>query len=413
MLPMAIFSSFSDLKVYVLIMIIAISSLFASIGGVSWLAWMSDLIPENIRGSYFGKRNMFSLTCGTISVILGGYFLSFWAKRFGETDPYGYIILFSLGITAGIISMVILMQIPEVVTTENSEKKALNFQLFLSPLKDTNFRKLILLVSIWIFGIQLAGPFYAVFMLNNLKMKFSTITIFGAFAMLSTIFMMKIWGSISDKMGNKPVITVSSLILILVPLLWIFATKTNYYVLVLLAHILTGAFMAGISLSQFNIVLKLSPQNGRSVYLALYAAITGLTGGIAPIAGGAIMQMFNKLHFSIFSYEMSNLQVIFILSMFVQIMALFFINRIQEPKASTPMAVILQLKNDLNPQTGIASTTDFLIVKAQETKNVFKSVDEFTDKIVEISETKIESLLDKCIKAIEKPIKKIRDFFKD
>ena len=176
---------------------------------------------------------------------------------------------------------------------------------------------------------------------------------------------------------------------------------------------LTGIFMAGASLSQFNIVIKLSPTQGRSVYLALYAAITGLAGGIAPIIGGMITHASKDFQLTLFSYTISNLQLVFMLSMGIQILAFLFIWRIYEPKVSSPMAVIMQLKNDLNPQTGIASTTDFIVIKVRKTKSILKKADEFTDKIAENSEERIGFFLDKVISIINKPIKKIRDFFKD
>ena len=176
---------------------------------------------------------------------------------------------------------------------------------------------------------------------------------------------------------------------------------------------MTGIFMAGISLSQFNVMIKLAPEKIRAVYLALYAAITGLIGGTAPIIGGLVVKKMDKFDLEIFGHDLTALHMIFIVSAIIQIVALFVIFKVREPAASTPMAVLLQLKNDLNPQTGIASTTDFIVVNVDKTKNIFKSVDQFTDKIVERSEKKIGGLLDKFIKIVEKPFKKIRDFFKD
>ncbi|MDP8267018.1 MAG: MFS transporter [Candidatus Aceula meridiana] len=412
-LPIAIFSSFSDWRVFVLMAVIAVSSLLGSLSGVAWLAWMSDLVPENTRGTYFGKRNMIASACGTVVILAAGKFLSLWESRFGEESPYSYIIIFSLGLAAGLIATWFLMRVPEVEIFKQTQKSSMDFSLFLKPLKNKNFLALIIYVSCWIFGVQLAAPYYGVFMINILKIDFSTITIFGTFAMLATLFMMKIWGPISDKLGNKPVIIVSGLILAAIPLLWIVALPKNYYMPILAAHLLTGAFMAGVSLSQFNILIKLSPREGRSVYLALFAAITGVIGGIAPIIGGWLSKIFENLHVMLFSYEISNLHLIFLISAAIQAITLFFILKVSEPAASTPMAVIMQLKNDLNPQTGIASSTDFLMVEFKRTENIFKKTDQFTDVIAEKAEDKIEKVFEKWEKFLEKPLKKLKDFFKN
>ena len=113
MLPMAIFSSVSNLKVLFMVLIIAMSSLLASLGGLAWLAWMSDFVPEKIRGTYFGKRNMFSLSCGTVAVLLAGRLLTFFEGRFGASSPYGFMIIFTIGIIVGLIGVWILTLIPE------------------------------------------------------------------------------------------------------------------------------------------------------------------------------------------------------------------------------------------------------------------------------------------------------------
>ncbi|MBU2043930.1 MAG: MFS transporter [Candidatus Omnitrophica bacterium] len=413
MLPMAIFSSFSDWRVLVLVIVIAASSLLSSLSGVAWLAWMSDLVPENVRGTYFGKRNMIASACGAVVILAAGKFLTLWGSRFGEDNPYSYIIIFSLGLAVGLLSTWFLIRIPEAESAIQTPKNSIDFSLFLKPLKNHNFFRLIIYVSCWIFGVQLAAPFYGVFMISNLKIDFSTITIFGTFAMLATLLMMKIWGPISDKLGNKPIIIVSGLILATIPLLWIVALPKNYYLPIMIAHLLTGAFMAGASLSQFNILIKLSPREGRSAYLALFAAITGIIGGTAPIIGGWLSQIFESFHFMIFAYQVSNLHMIFLISAVIQVLTLFFILKVSEPQASTPMAVIMQLKNDLNPQTGIASTTDFFIIEMKKTENILKKVDQYTEEIAEKSEKQIEKIIKKGEQIAEKPLKKLKDFLKD
>jgi len=411
MLPLAIFAPLADWRVMALVIVIAASSLFGSLAGVSWLAWMSELVPENIRGTYFGKRNMIASACGMVIVLLGGKFLTVWESRFSEENPFGFIILFAAGLAAGLIAIWFLSRIPEADSAKKQED--FNLSLFFKPLKDKNFLTLIFFVSAWMFAIQIAAPFYGVFMIENLKIDFSTITILGTFATFATLLMMKIWGPISDKLGNKPVIIVSGWFLIIVPFFWILAAPGRYYIPVLTAHILTGAFMAGASLSQFNILIKLSPGEGRSIYIALFSAITGLTGAVAPIIGGILSKFLEGLRMSILSWDLSSLHVIFLISSALQVLTIFFILKVKEPAASTPVAVIMQLKNDLNPQVGIGGAADFLMVELEKSGDMLKRMDTFTDEMADKSEGKIKDVLDKWEKIIEKPLKSVRKFLEN
>ena len=412
LLPLAVFAPLADWKVWVLVAIIAVSSLFGSLAGISWIAWMSDIVPENIRGSYFGKRNMIASACGMVAVLLGGKFITMWAEQFGETNPFGFILLFASGLAIGLIAIFFLSRIPEIESTKKEGAGSFGFKVFFKPLQDRNFFTLILFVAAWIFAIQIAAPFYGVFMIENLNINFSTITILGTFATFATLFMMKIWGPISDKLGNKPVIIVSGWFLIVVPFLWILAVPGKYYLPVLLAHVLTGAFMAGAALSQFNILIKLSPREGRSVYLALFAAITGIAGATAPIIGGSLSSMLGNFSMTISNYTVSNLHVIFIISAVLQAVTIFFILKVKEPAASTPVAVIMQLRNDLNPQTGIAGAADFMMVELEKTGSILNKIDKITDRLADKSEEQIGKVLDKGEKIIKKPLDRIRDFLK-
>ncbi len=410
-LPLGIFSTLSDWRIWILVGVIAISSLFGSLSGVAWLAWMSELVPENTRGSYFGKRNMIASACGMVAILLGGKFLTSWQTRFGEDSPFGFIIIFIIGLFAGILATWFLARIPETGTGKGNNGQELGFSAFLKPLKDKNFLKLIIFASAWMFAIQIAAPFYGVFMIENLKIDFTAITIFGTFATFATLFMMKIWGPISDKLGNKPIIIVSGAVLILVPFIWILALPGNFYIPVMTAHILSGAFMAGAMLSQFNIMIKLSPVEGRSIYLALFAAISGTAGAVAPVIGGILSGMLEAVNFQFFSYNVTNLQVIFLISAVLQAVTLLFILKIKEPSASTPVAVIMQLKNDLNPQAGITGGTDFIMIELKKTEGILKRLDKATDDLADKSHEKVSRALDKTDNLVKKPIDKLKDFF--
>ena len=63
-------------------------------------------------------------------------------------------------------------RIPEAESIKKEEGTSFIFSIFLQPLKDKNFLKLIFFVSAWMFAIQIAAPFYGVFMIENLKIDF-------------------------------------------------------------------------------------------------------------------------------------------------------------------------------------------------------------------------------------------------
>src|SRR5690606_14864553 len=69
LLPLAMFDTFSDLRVWLLVLLVGLSCLLGAVSGVAWLEWMSDVIPQNIRGSYLGRRNMVCAASGMVVVL--------------------------------------------------------------------------------------------------------------------------------------------------------------------------------------------------------------------------------------------------------------------------------------------------------------------------------------------------------
>lgn len=413
MLPFKIFAPLGDWRIWVLVAIIAFSNIFQALSGIGWLAWMSDLVPAETRGTFFGKRNMVTSGCAIAVALLGGKFITMWSNRYSQDNPYGFVILFSLGLIAGLAAAWFILRIPDVKNQDKPHGNNFGFSIFLKPLKDKNFMALVFFVACWSFAIQFAAPFYGVFMINNLKIDFSDITVLTTIATLSTLFMMKIWGPISDRLGNKPVMLVSGWVLIAVPFLWIIALPHKYYLPIFIAQLLSGAFMAGAVLSQSSILIKLSPQQGRSVYLALYAAIIGIVSATAPIIGGGISELLKNTNFTFYSYNITNLHIIFIISSCLQAVTVFFILNVKEPAASTPVAVMLQLKNSLNPQTGVISTTDFIMVELERGKKILGGIDMATDNIAIKAEAGIRGFLERIGGVIRKPVKRLKDFLFD
>ena len=394
LLPLVFVPGGNGRAAWPLIAVIGLSSLFAAVGTVGWTAWMSDLVPGKQRGAFFGRRNMIASFAGMVALVLGGKFLDI-ADRLHLPVAPAFMLLFAVGLLSGMVSVWFLSRIPETGSPPPESAVREGGSLFLRPLRDRNFRALILVVSVWSAGVQMAGPFYSVFLIDTLRVDFGTITLFGACATIATLLMMRTWGPISDALGNKPVIIVSGWVLVLVPVLWILAGPRSFFLPVLLANLVSGAAMAGAALSQFNILIALSPRKGRSMYIAVFSAITGLVGAAAPVAGGIAAHALRDVSFTVLAYRITNLHILFLGSSAIQLASILLAVRIREPSAAAPMAVIMQLKNDLNPQTGIASSADFIMLEIQRGRGLLTAVDRRTEDLARISERKIGALADR------------------
>jgi MFS family permease len=385
--------------VLALILLVGISSFFAALAGVAWLEWMSDVIPSRVRGTYMARRNMVCAGSGMVAVILGGFFLDRWQSTHGGESHYsGYLILFAVGISLGFVASWILSRIPDPKAGPAPVgKTSFNVSSLLRPLQDANFRTLLIYVGAFMFVTQMAGPFYALFMLDELGISFSNISLFLTGATLASLFMWRIWGPMCDRLGNKPVLMVAGTAHAVIPLIWVTAVPGAAFLPLLGAHIASGMFYSAIQLGHVNILVKLSPQGGRSAYIAVFNGMIGLSTALAPIFGGLLLKATDSVRIPLDTFEFGPLHLLFLFSGLLQVIILPLLSRVAEFKSESSSAVMMQLSNDLNPQTGLASASDFVLVKKSKTDHLLKTVDSKTDDWAARSEKRIEAALDKLI----------------
>jgi MFS family permease len=402
LLPLAMFDPWSDWRVWLLVALVGVSSLFGAVSGVAWLEWMSDVMPPEIRGAYLGRRNMVAAASGMIMVLGGGAFLSGWEVRHGKADPVGYLVLFATGLIVGLVASWVLSRVPD-PKAGTRPRGPFRWSTLGGPFRDANFRSLVVYVAVFMFVTQLAGPFYAVYMIEHLQVDFGTITWLITFATLASLFMLRIWGPISDQMGNKPVLIVAGAAHALIPLVWIVAQPGVYYWPLVMAHVLSGVFYSALLLAQVNILIKLAPETGRAIYIAVFNASIGLAVAVAPITGGWLLEVLAGAAWRAGEFILLNLHLLFLLSGGLQLLVLLAIVRVHEAGSAAPQAVILQLRNDLDPQTGLASATDFMTVNAARTGGLLRTIDVHTDDWAARSERKVAGWLDQAGGRFEQP----------
>ncbi len=277
----------SSVGLMALVIALFINTIFAAISNCSWNSWMRDLVPERQLGSFFSKRMSFALVTGMILSLFAGFFIDLWKKHFDAL--YGYSVLFSMAFVAGMTGVYSISKIPEPKMMKNEN----NFISMLSqPFKDSNFRNLLIFSGSWNFAINLAAPFFIVYMLQMLRLDISIVIALSILSQLTNLAFLRIWGKISDSHSNKSTLSVSTPIFLFCILAWTFTTMPEKHVLtmplLIAIHLFMGISLAGVGLASRNISLKLAPRQQATPYLATHSMINSLAAGIAPIIGGGV-----------------------------------------------------------------------------------------------------------------------------
>jgi MFS family permease len=320
--------------------LIAIHNILMNIAGNAWQSWMSDLVPKERRGRYFGVRNTLLNLVGMITNIIGGKILDI--HRLAGSLEHGLGLLFTGASVSSTTAAIVLNKQPEPHSIGDIPHL---IRFIKAPLKDVNFVNLLKFISFWYLLAGIASPFYLVHMITNLNMSYTQIAFYSIIAGVMGMLCQIVWGKAIDRFKSKPVLTFNFFGAAFLPLLWLFASIDNLWPLWIDA-LFTGVFWSGINLSLFNIVFSLTDEKKlKESYFAVFTAISGVCGFMASLLGGLIAQILSSMTIHILGMSLVNYHLLFAFASVVRFISLFFLSKVEEREAY-PTIITLQFIGD-------------------------------------------------------------------
>jgi MFS family permease len=269
-----------------------------ALGSAAWLSWMAVLVPKRLRGRYFGLRNSAANLTTLITVPLLGVAIARWPS--GAVDGFG--ILLGVAIAFGLISLAFQNLMADInpksqqLLSEPQEKLPLanaSTDLALkveepNSTQPSNFWIFLLYLSGWMFAFSLSAPFFNLYMLDNLNLPISQVTLYNSLMAGANLLMLMIWGRLADRMGNRVVLAIAGLILALTPILWLLvsADSRSLWLGLPLLHVVMGGTGAAIDLCNNNLQIGVAPLRKQSTYFGWMAAAAGISGALGTTLGG-------------------------------------------------------------------------------------------------------------------------------
>jgi MFS family permease len=289
----------------------------SAISGCAWNSWMNDLIPKKELASFFGRRMFVTTIVSTIAILAASFFLQWW-ERNEEASIAPYSFLFGAAYLFAVISNIMIARLhhpPIRKHTEEHMTRHFTRKDLLLPLKHENFRALILFMAVWSFAVNLAAPFFTVFMISSLGYSMSEVILLTVITQVVYVIMLRIWSHYSDRFSNKTIIHVCGPVFAFCFLGWTFITfptPHDYsYLFIVILHVLMGMATSGINLATNNIALKLCPDEHSTSYLATNSLFSSMSAGLAPLIGGSLItlvqdvQVILELHVVMPGYQTS------------------------------------------------------------------------------------------------------------
>jgi MFS family permease len=322
-------------RLEMVLLVVVFSNLAIMIATPAWLSWMADLIPAKIRGRYFGFRSAVIAFVTVAATIVGGIVLDQF-KLVG-LEPVGFAIIIVAGCLFALAAVLLLNKLPD--KPAQTIKTEVKWNHFLEPLSVKPFRYLLAVYFVWNFAIGISAAFFAAHMLTNLKMSFTLIAFYSSGAALVGVALNRPWGKLIDRFGCKPVTVFCSFGIALIPLIW-WIPRPGYLWILAFESIYSGALWTGFNLGAFNVPMARSPQRGRTIYLAMFAMVTGLGFFLASLLGGALAHNWSDFHWQIGPQTVVNYHLLFAISSGLRLLAALLLASLPEPtEKSLPVMI--------------------------------------------------------------------------
>jgi MFS family permease len=301
-----------DGRVLILIILLAVSNFFLYVRSPAWSSMMGDLVPENVRGKYFGRRNMLIGISGVAATLAAGFLLAWW----------GFPAIFALSVIFALAAVFFFARM-----YEPPMKRIFHYSYGLSfdPkgwYKSIKLNKEFVVFTSYLavmnFSMEVAAPFYAVYMLKDMAIGYEWFAVSVVVGALARALTQQYWGKLNDRFGNRKILIVCGFLGCFVPFGWMLVSNVAE---IMIIKIYDGIIFAGFDLVVFNYLLEVAPAKSRPKYIAANNFFTGFGMVAGDLTGAVLVILLGASSFLM----LAGLQLVFLASFLLRLACLSFL----------------------------------------------------------------------------------------
>jgi len=271
-----------------------------AIAGNTWMSLVRDLVPEIHRSRFVGHRNAY-ISLVTVVLVFGYSWVIDTVP-----PPLNYIVVLSASLVGTLLSVLYLLPVDEKQAATPGKPARLG-----RIVKDRNFMKLCRAYFLWNGVIMISAPFFSYHQLTNLHLSLTLVSFSTVAMSLLSILFYRVWGRISDRMGNKSVLVFGILIVGTTPILWILMNDVTWPAAMVIDVLFASVGWAALNIAFIALPMEVSP-DASPMYFALYFAAGGVGGVAGSLIGGISAEILSGLRFAFLGFHLYGIQLMFI-----------------------------------------------------------------------------------------------------
>lgn len=294
LLPLASFLD-QEAKLVLLLLLLVTFNVLRGISTAAWWPWIAELIPEDRRGRFLARDQLFTYAGGMCALAAYGWVMS------RQADGTAFTQAFLIGAGCGLLSLGFLARMPKPSPARKALRpgEAVGWRAAFS---ERRFFKLIGLNVALMLVVGSLNVFAVQFLRDVQGFSPESILYLSAIMFLGPLASLSLLGKWTDHRGPEPVLVgvfaaygcvTSGWLLIALGIL------PCAFLLVGLLQIFGGIASAVFNVANIHLVLKVIPEIGRNRFLAMFTVITSLALGAAPVFFGWFLDSVGDRTFSL------------------------------------------------------------------------------------------------------------------
>jgi MFS family permease len=262
---------------------------------------LGDIIDEDKRGDFLGKRNRMVNFMGFVSTIVAGIVLSYF-KGF-DTNGTAHYVFFGFGILfffAFISRLLSSFYKRKMYCPPYTPKKSdVTFWNFMKNMTHDNYGIFVMYVFLFQMAANVSAPFFALYLLRDMQFSYLYFTLISGISILTSFVAMGYWGKLIDKRGSKFVLRLAGFLVPFSPFLLVCAifikTPMALFIYILCEEAFSGIVWAGFNLSTSSFLFDATNKDERVKYISYYNLLIGIAVFLGAMLGSVLLKIYPSI----------------------------------------------------------------------------------------------------------------------
>jgi MFS family permease len=297
-----------------IMLVYALFALLRAIADTAYYPWTQDFVPDFFRGRFTALDYLLWTGFGFVTLTICSTVLA----RYPGIDGFMRCLRVGVVFGFGAVACTAFMAggapergqrtSPDAAgappAAEQSPRATVSVRPDLAGVRrafaDPNFAPFLAGLGLMAFALIPVSGFLPLFAREVIGLSDRDVVLLQSAALLGSLLSSYAWGLVADRLGSKPVMLAGAVLSGIVPLLWLAVPRNAPAAallalgLALLAGLVTPAWPVG---SGRILFIELMPPGQRGPYTAVYYAWVGLTGAVASLLSGRVLDFARGLAF--------------------------------------------------------------------------------------------------------------------